>query len=211
MDYIAGNMGKNSFYRPSHTYPMRIYAKDFDNNGIYDALPSIYLPVSATDTSLKEFPAQLRDDEIRQLIEIRRKFPTYKSYATATFSELLSKEQLKNALIVSANNFKTTYIRNDGNAHFTLFAMPLQAQVSSIFGMVAEDVDGDGNLDVIMNGNDYGTEVSVGRYDALNGLVLKGDGKGNFFAAVYFCKVVFIFPAMAKRLLNFVIAEMNVL
>jgi len=46
--------------------------------------------------------------------------------------------------------------------------------------MVAEDFDGDGNLDLVMNGNDYGTEPSVGRYDALNGLFLKGDGKGNF-------------------------------
>jgi hypothetical protein len=31
-----------------------------------------------------------------------------------------------------------------------------------------------------MNGNDYGTDVSIGRYDALNGLLLKGDGKGGF-------------------------------
>jgi hypothetical protein len=46
--------------------------------------------------------------------------------------------------------------------------------------MVAGDFDGDGNLDVVINGNDYGTDVSIGRYDALNGLMLKGDGKGNF-------------------------------
>ena len=39
---------------------------------------------------------------------------------------------------------------------------------------------GDGNLDVIINGNDFGTDIGTGRYDALNGLILKGDGKGNF-------------------------------
>jgi len=33
---------------------------------------------------------------------------------------------------------------------------------------------------VVLNGNDYGTDVAIGRYDALNGLMLKGDGKGNF-------------------------------
>ena len=38
----------------------------------------------------------------------------------------------------------------------------------------AGDFDGDGNLDVLMNGNDFGTDVTVGRYDALNGLLLKG-------------------------------------
>ena len=40
--------------------------------------------------------------------------------------------------------------------------------------------DGDGNLDLLINGNDFGTEVSTGRYDALNGLQLKGNnGKGG--------------------------------
>jgi hypothetical protein len=47
-------------------------------------------------------------------------------------------------------------------------------------GIVVDDFDGDGNLDVALNGNDYGTEVSTGRYDAFNGLMLKGDGKGGF-------------------------------
>jgi hypothetical protein len=58
--------------------------------------------------------------------------------------------------------------------------LPMQAQVSALNGMTVDDFDGDGNLDVLINGNDYGTDVTVGRYDALNGLVLKGDGKGNF-------------------------------
>jgi hypothetical protein len=58
--------------------------------------------------------------------------------------------------------------------------LPIQAQVSVLNGILVDDFTGDGNLDVVINGNDYGTEVSVGRYDALNGLVLQGDGKGNF-------------------------------
>jgi hypothetical protein len=46
--------------------------------------------------------------------------------------------------------------------------------------MVADDFDHDGNLDLALSGNDYGNEVTNGRYDAFNGLVLLGDGKGNF-------------------------------
>jgi hypothetical protein len=71
-------------------------------------------------------------------------------------------------------------LRNDGEGKFTLIPLPMLAQVSMLNGMVVDDYDGDGNLDVLINGNDYGTEVSVGRYDALNGLLLKGDGKGSF-------------------------------
>ena len=49
--------------------------------------------------------------------------------------------------------------------------------------MVADDVNGDGNLDILMVGNDYGNEVFVGRYDAFKGALLLGDGKGNFEVA----------------------------
>ena len=61
-----------------------------------------------------------------------------------------------------------------------MIPLPMEAQVSTVNGMLADDFDGDGNLDVLINGNDFGTEVSIGRYDALNGLLLKGDGSGRF-------------------------------
>jgi hypothetical protein len=60
--------------------------------------------------------------------------------------------------------------------------LPVEAQFAPLFGMVTEDVDGDGNLDVILCGNDFGSDVSVGRYDAFSGLILKGNGKGGFTA-----------------------------
>ena len=63
---------------------------------------------------------------------------------------------------------------------FTLIPLPKEAQFSMINGMVTEDFDGDGNLDLLVNGNDYGTDVSVGRYDALNGLLMNGDGQNGF-------------------------------
>ena len=56
----------------------------------------------------------------------------------------------------------------------------MAAQVYTLNGMQVDDFDSDGNIDIAINGNDYGTEVSVGRYDALNGLIMKGDGKGGF-------------------------------
>ena len=57
MDYIVGNLGMNSFYRATDTYPVAIYAKDFDNNDSYDAFPALYLPTSHTDTIKKLYPA----------------------------------------------------------------------------------------------------------------------------------------------------------
>ncbi len=200
MDYVAGNAGRNSFYRPSGKYPVRVYAKDFDNNGSYDALPSVYLP--AQDGTLKEFSTLTRDDLIKQMIEMRNKFKTYKDLATSTFDKVLTPEQLQGALVLSANNFSSSFIRNDGNGQFTIQPLPLQAQISSLFGMMAEDVDADGNLDIILTGNDYGTEVSTGRYDAFYGLVLKGDGAGGF-RALSIRESGWYVPGNAKALVKF--------
>ncbi|MET0636714.1 MAG: VCBS repeat-containing protein [Chitinophagaceae bacterium] len=180
MDYIAGNNGQNSFFRPSAQYPVRVYGKDFDNNGSYDALMSTYLMTSQADTTRREYTASTRDDMIKQMIEMRNKFKTYRDFANATFDKLLSPEQFRDAVVLSANNFSSSYLENKGGGKFTIRAMPEEMQYSSVFGMLAEDVNGDGNLDLVVSGNDYGTEVSVGRNDAANGLVLLGDGKGNF-------------------------------
>lgn len=201
MDYIVGNLGQNSFYKASDQYPVSVYAKDFNDDGVYDALPSIYLPATIESNGKKEFPAQTRDDQIKQMISMRRSFPTYKSFATATMDKVLTKDELKGALILRANNFKSVYLRNEGNGKFTFRPLPAQAQISVLNGMCADDFDGDGNLDIAINGNDYGTEVSVGRYDALNGLMMKGDGKGNFIPQTILQSGIFI-PGDGKSLVK---------
>ncbi len=201
IDFIAGNMGQNSYYRASDQYPVSIYAKDFDNNGSFDAFPTLWLPVSQADQNKKEFPAQTRDDIVKQMIGMRSKFQNYKSYANASIDQLLSKELLKDALILKANNFKSSYIRNEGNNKFSVVPLPAEAQFSVLNGMITEDFDGDGNLDVLINGNDFGTEVSVGRYDALNGLLLKGNGKGAFKAQSILQSGIYI-PGNGKALVK---------
>jgi hypothetical protein len=180
MDYVVGNMGENSSYRASVSYPVRAYAGDFDKNGIYDVIPSQYLP--DREGGMKEFPAESRDDLLRQMSSMRKKFPDYRSYALATMDVVLPPAERKGALICEANEFRSCLFRNDGHGRFSVEPLPVEAQLSVLNGMVAEDLDGDCKLDVVLSGNDYGTEPSVGRYDAFCGLVLKGDGKGRFHA-----------------------------
>lgn len=199
IDYIIGNMGRNSFYRASEKYPVHITAADFDKNGSYDAFPSLFLPDKKGE--MKEFPAQTRDDIVKQMISMRTRFQNYKTYAEATMDKLFPAEQFKQAQRVEANTFQSVYLRNDGNGTFTMSELPQQAQFSALNGISVADFDGDGNLDVAINGNDYGTEVSVGRYDALNGLVLKGDGKGNFKALSILQSGIFL-PGNGKALVQ---------
>lgn len=199
IDYVIGNQGKNSFYTGNDKYPAFITADDFDKNGSYDAIPSLFLPDQNGD--LKEFPAQTREDMVKQMISMRAKFQNYKSFAIATMDEVLPETQRKDALRLRANYLLSSFIRNDGKGKFTISPLPLQAQVSVLNGITAEDFNGDGNLDLVINGNDYGTEVSVGRYDALNGLFLKGNGKGGFEAATILQSGIFI-PGNGKALIK---------
>ena len=201
MDYVVGNLGLNSYYRASEQNPARIYAKDFDNNGSYDAVPSLYLPATSQDPVRKEFPAQTRDDIVKQLVSFRAKFQTYKSFAEATFDKLFTPEEFKGALVLEANNFHHSFLKNLGSGKFQLVSLPEITQYSCINGMLAEDFDGDGNLDLLLIGNDYGTEVSVGRYDGCDGLFLKGDGKGDF-APSSILKSGWYVPGNAKALVK---------
>ncbi len=180
IDYIVGNLGRNSFYQASDQYPVGIVAKDFDKNGTYDAFPWTYLPASQTDTQKERFPAQSRDDVMKQMVGLRKRYEDYKSFANATMDSIFPEKDLAGAQQLQANFLSSAYLRNDGNGKFTLMPLPMQAQFSMLNGLSVNDYDDDGNLDVIMNGNDFGTETTLGRYDALNGLMLHGDGKGNF-------------------------------
>lgn len=201
LDYIVGNLGENSFYKASDQYPVYITAKDFDNNGSYDAFPSLFLPASQQNKEMREYPAQTRDDIVKQMIGMRVLYKNYRSYATATMDQVINDKQRQGALRLKVNNLRSVYLRNDGNGKFSMSVLPMQAQISLLCGMTVDDFDGDGNLDVVINGNDYGTEVSVGRYDALNGLLLKGDGKGNFTPLTILESGIFI-PGNGKALVK---------
>jgi hypothetical protein len=178
MDYLAGNLGLNAYFRADSLHPLGIYGGDFDGDGRYDAIPTLYLPDG--HGVKKEFPAQGRDDLIRQMAQIKKQFPSYKAFATATITDILSPGELQGALILHAVNLRSCLVENLGQGHFRLKALPEQAQSAPVYGMVAGDFNGDGNLDVALVGNDFGAEPSLGRYDAFNGLILTGDGKGGF-------------------------------
>ena len=199
LDYIAGNLGKNSFYRASHQYPVSIYAKDFDKNQGLDIITTVYLPNEKGIP--KEFPAQTRDDQTEQLPGLKKRFLTYKDFGKASINDIFSADELKDALKLQANNFESGYIENLGKGKFKLHALPVMAQLAPLYGMVADDFNQDGNLDIAINGNDFGTEVGNGRYDAINGLLMLGDGKGNFLPQSILQSGLFI-PGNGKALIK---------
>lgn len=180
VDYIVGNVGLNARFKGNEEFPAKILAGDFDGNGNYDAIPFIYLPKSNTDKKLVFAPYNAKDDMGKQLPIMQGRYTTFNEYATATFENIFDDDKRKLATEFTLNYSTSVYVENRGNGKFMLKPLPVYAQFAPINGTVIEDFDNDGNLDALLVGNNFGNELFVGRYDASNGLLLLGDGKGNF-------------------------------
>ena len=180
LDYIAGNLGLNTNYKATVKEPMTIIAKDIDQNGSMDA--TVFCYMKGDDGIRKAFPVASRDDLVGQVISMRKKFPTYKSYGLASINDVWSDTDKQDAIVLEATEMRSSYIENKGDGKFEMKPLPIEAQEAPIFGIIADDVNGDGSLDVLMVGNDYGMDPYSGRHDAFNGLCLQGDGQGNFGA-----------------------------
>ncbi|MDO6519553.1 VCBS repeat-containing protein [Zobellia uliginosa] len=173
IDYIAGNLGLNSKYKASVKEPLCIYTNDYDKNGTLDPVMCYYIKG-------KNYPAPPRDAIIGQIPAMKGRFTTFESYSNVTFEEAFLPEEIENAYVVKSQTFESAYIENLGKGRFKLSALPIEAQLAPVQTIQVTDIDADGNLDVLLAGNDYSYDASVGNHDASIGLSLMGDGKGTF-------------------------------
>jgi hypothetical protein len=171
-DLIVGNLGLNSKFSASVKKPFHIFASDFDDRGQVDI-------VLSKEYKGKLVPARGRQCSSDQMPFIKEKFETYQDFATADLEDIYGDDQLEQALHRMCKTFASAVFLNTGNG-FERVELPTYAQMSPIQGIITEDVNQDGNLDLIVAGNMYNAEVETPRYDAGNGLLLIGKGDGTF-------------------------------
>lgn len=199
IDYVVGNLGLNNAYKVGFEQPVKVFGKDLDENGSVEALTFCYTATS--DGTVKLCPVHFWDELNQQSPRFRRQFSRYKEFSKATMETLLSKKDLEGGLLLEANYSSTSYIENLGAGKFKISALPVSAQVATVNGITPIDVNEDGNMDIMMIGNNFGNEVFAGRYDAFTGLVLLGDGKGKF-TPIPSAKSGFYVPNDAKSLVK---------
>lgn len=173
MDFVVGNFGLNSIYQASSDQPIRLYAKDFDGNGSIDPIVTRYIQG-------KEYPLHPRETMTEQIVSLKKVLTSYAKYGASNLHNILTERQLQDAKIFICDDLASAYVENLGNGNFSLKSLPIPFQISPINDFLIHDFDNDGSQDVIAIQNDYSFEPLGGLYDAGIGLLLKGDGKGNF-------------------------------
>ncbi len=175
LDFVVGNHGLNSRFRASKEKPVSMYVNDFDQNGTVEQIITCY-------NGERSYPMALRHDLIQQMPSLKKKYLKYENYKDQTIADVFTAEQLKGAITASVTTLSSVALINDGKGNFTIQPLPKEAQLSPIYGLLIDDVDKDGNPDIIAGGNQYKAKPEAGRYDASYGIFLKGDGNGNFIS-----------------------------
>jgi hypothetical protein len=177
VDFVLGNWGLNTKFKASLSKPLTMSVNDFDNNGKSEFIISWYPPLDTV-----AYPFATKPELTFQLPGLRRTILKYQNYGHKTYDSLFSPEIRKAAIHYETNFLESAILWNEGNG-FSLASLPMEAQVSPVFGIVADDLDGDEKTDIWLGGNFYALKPQVGRHDASRGVFLKGNG-GKAFTSV---------------------------
>lgn len=173
MDYILGNKGMNSQIRATQARPFTIYMNDFDGNGVQDPVCTYY--IGGKESVLH--PKQELTMQMRAYVS--KNFKEFEKYARADVPGILGRESMSKAQTWKAVQLNSVVLINEGTK-FSIKILPDAAQEAPVFGTMLEDFNHDGHLDVALVGNSYAPMVELGWDYSFNGLILLGDGKGNF-------------------------------
>jgi len=170
MDYALGNVGLNTKYEA----PAYVYYGDFDGTGVNRIVEAevegdIVYPVRGKSCTSAAIPI------------INHRFKTYREFAGASLQKIFTANALDKAQKLEANTLSSGWLRNNGEGSFDFvpFADSI-AQIAPVFGTVANDFNGDGNMDLFLAQNFYSPQAETGRMDGGISTLLLGDGAGNF-------------------------------
>ena len=167
IDILAGNWGENSKRWAGKNGPLKLYVKDFDNNGTTDQ-------VMAYTFKGEEFPFLAKDDLQRQLPSLKETYPTYSEVAGKTVQFMLH-NLFHNYLELRAETLSSTAFVNETGG-FAAIRLPDELQLAPVM-TIAALAD---SSSFLLGGNYFGTLAYEGRYDALMPGILKTSRDGVF-------------------------------
>ena len=171
IDYVAGNYGLNSFFKPTVEHPVEIFGNDYDKNGSFDPITTVY----TRDQSYILHPRNLMIDQIPSF---EYRFRTFDQYSTTPFDRSFTPEEISSSLHLQCNMLQSVILEKNGDQSFVIHPLPIEAQFSPIYGICFDDFNQDQLPDLLLVGNSYAEETVYGYYDASFGNLLLN--QGNF-------------------------------
>ncbi|MBN9694143.1 MAG: VCBS repeat-containing protein, partial [Verrucomicrobia bacterium] len=165
LDLVVGNWGRNTVYE-GRVEPS-VWHGDVDGNGTWEVVESYR-------EGDREVPRRDWRTVGQAVPEVAGRFTSYRSYGEASLEQIYG-DGLKRLERRTVNTLDSTVWWNRGT-RLEGQALPLEAQVSPVFGVNVGDVDGDGREDVWLSQNFFGVDRETGRMDAGRGVWLQGQG-----------------------------------
>ncbi len=172
-DFVLGNWGDNSRFKASDEQPLSLYVADFDQNGRNETILCQY-------NGARQYPVVGRNDLVKQLPMLKKKYLKFSDYSNQTMTDIFTPQQLEGSIRKDAYTLKTSVLWNRGGGKFELAALPWAAQQTPVFASAVADFTGDGQVDLLLAGNQERCKPEVGTCLGTYGAVLQGDGKGAF-------------------------------
>ena len=167
IDILAGNWGHNNKLWSGKNGPVKMYVKDFDNNGSVEQ-------VLCYTIDGKEYTFLAKDELERPLPVLKKAYLTYGEVAGKSVQYMFY-DLFKDYNEVKAETLSSSYFINDGKGNFkrTDFSDELQLAPVMSFAAIASQPN-----TYIAGGNFYGVTPYEGRYDALYPTLFSYNKKG---------------------------------
>ncbi len=168
-DILAGNWGHNSKLWAGKNGPLKLYVKDFDNNGSIEQ-------VMCYTIDGKEYPFLAKDELERPLPILKKAYLQYSEVAGKTVDYIFY-DLFKGYTELKAETLTSSCFINDGKGNFKMVALPDELQVAPLFSFAQT-----GKGSYIAGGNFYGTIPYEGRYDAMRPSLFDWNNKTGTFS-----------------------------
>ncbi len=172
VDFVLGNHGLNSRFKATAEKPVSMYVNDFDLNGSVEQIICAY-------NGDRSYPVAMKDELVKQIPALGAKYRKFRDYREQTIEDIFPKDVLKQAVVLNARVLQSCVMINKGGK-FQWRPLPLEAQFSPVFAVLADDLDHDGLCELLLGGNQYRAKPETGIYAASYGSYLKAKRSGGW-------------------------------
>lgn len=172
LDFIAGNWGHNSKLWSGKNGPVKLYTRDYDNNGSFEQ-------IMCYTVNGKEYTFLAKDELERALPVLKKAYLSYSEVAGKDVKYVFY-DLFKDYTELKAETLSSSIFLGDGKGGFTRIALPDALQLAPLMA-ITQQPGTTGAPRFYAGGNFFGVLPYEGRYDALLPTQFSFDAKTNGF------------------------------